>query len=97
MGMAAQKQIKTGMCSLTVDFRRVRQKDRECVIGNVGCRLFDVVDGAGLPDMTTLPERERLSRLRSEFERTYATNHPLRGALSVLRSLEIVRTIEGES
>ena len=59
-------------------------------------RLFDLVTAAALPDLDVLPERERLPRLRAEFERTYATEHPLRGALSTLRSLEIVRTIEGD-
>ena len=44
VGVAAQKQIETGMCSLTIDFRCVRQEDREPVFRNFGCRLFDVVD-----------------------------------------------------
>jgi hypothetical protein len=62
-----------------------------------GLRLFDVVTATSLPNLEVLPESDRLLRLRAEFERTYATDHPLRGALSALRSLEIVRTVEGES
>ena len=27
MGMAAQKQIETGVCGLAIDFRRMRQED----------------------------------------------------------------------
>jgi hypothetical protein len=61
-----------------------------------GLRLFDLVAGAGLPDLDALPKSERPSRLRAEFERTYATGHPLRGAFSTLRSLETIRVIEGE-
>ena len=60
-------------------------------------RLFDVVTAATLSVLDTVAERERLSYLRGEFERTYATDHPLRGALSTLRSLETIRIIEGDS
>lgn len=59
-------------------------------------RLFEIVSIADLPNLDSLPERERLARLRAEFERTYATEHPLRGALSTLRSLETIRIVEGE-
>src|SRR5215510_371761 len=44
VGMAAHKQIKTAMCSLPVDFRRMGQKDRESIVGNFGCGLFNIVD-----------------------------------------------------
>ena len=44
VGMAAQKQIKTGMCSLAVNFRCVLQEDRKPIVGNSGCCLFDVID-----------------------------------------------------
>ena len=62
-----------------------------------GLHLFDLFTVSDLPQLDAIAERERLIRLRTEFERTYATDHPLRGALSTLHSLEIVRTIEGES
>jgi len=61
-----------------------------------GLHIFDLVAAAELPKLHVLPKRERLSRLRTEFERTYATDHPLRGALSTLRSLETIRIVEGE-
>ena len=61
-----------------------------------GLRLFNLVADAEIPELHTVPDHERVSRLRKEFERTYDTAHPLRGALSALRSLEVVRTIEGE-
>lgn len=63
---------------------------------NRGLHVSNLVTVSALPDLAARPERERLSLLRGEFERTYATNHPLRGAISTLRSLEMVRTIEGE-
>jgi adenine-specific DNA-methyltransferase len=61
-----------------------------------GLHLFGLLIADALPDLNSLPEADRLPTLRLEFERTYATDHPLRGALSGLRSLEIVRTIEGD-
>ena len=48
------------------------------------------------PDLTSLPEAEKLPRLQQFFERTSAANHPLRALLSDLRSLEPIRLIEGE-
>jgi adenine-specific DNA-methyltransferase len=62
-----------------------------------GIHVFNLVADACLPDINTLPENKRLSVVRAQFERLYAAENPLRGALSTLRSLEIVRTIEGES
>ena len=44
MGVATQKQIKAGMCSLAVNFRRMRQQNRKRVLWNFGRCLFDVVD-----------------------------------------------------
>ncbi len=61
-----------------------------------GLHLFDLIAAAALPDLGGLSKRECASRLRFEFERLYATEHPLRGALSILRSLETIRIIEGE-
>src|SRR5262245_26271201 len=44
VGMATQKQIEASMCSLTVNFRCMRQQNRERAIWNSGRCLFDVVD-----------------------------------------------------
>jgi adenine-specific DNA-methyltransferase len=57
--------------------------------------LFKLISASSLPELNTLPEFERLPRLRAEFERTYEASHPLRGALFELGSLETVRIIEG--
>ncbi|MBT0651546.1 Eco57I restriction-modification methylase domain-containing protein [Geomobilimonas luticola] len=58
--------------------------------------IFDLVAQANFPKLDTLPESERLDRLRKLFETIYHTDHPLRGALFNLGSLEIVRIIEGQ-
>jgi hypothetical protein len=60
-----------------------------------GIDLFKLISTSSLPELHTLPEFERLPRLRAEFERTYEASHPLRGALFELGSLETVRIIEG--
>jgi hypothetical protein len=57
--------------------------------------LFKLISASSLPELNTLPEFDRLPRLRAEFERTYEASHPLRGALFELGSLETVRIIEG--
>ncbi|MBI4660673.1 MAG: hypothetical protein HY735_17690 [Verrucomicrobia bacterium] len=62
-----------------------------------GLHLFDLAASAALPDLNSLPEPERLPRLGAEFERTYNINHPLRGALHTLRSLETIRIIEDKT
>jgi hypothetical protein len=59
--------------------------------------LFDLVHQAHLPALADIAEPQRLVRLREVFETLYDTNHPVRGALHTLRSLEIVRIIEGEA
>jgi hypothetical protein len=60
-------------------------------------RLFDLMEEkVDLPDVNLMPESTRLSDLRSLFETVYESNHPLRGSLHTLRSLETVRIIEGE-
>src|SRR6478752_8073279 len=41
--VSAQQQIKPGMCGLAVDFRCMRQQDRECPVGNRRPRFFDIV------------------------------------------------------
>lgn len=61
-----------------------------------GLKIFDLVEKAELPDIETLPEPKRLPTLRDTFERLYDLKHPLRGALQTLRSLDVVRIIEGD-
>ena len=62
-----------------------------------GLRLFDLVQQAGLPALDAIPEPQRLSRLRKEFERVYDLQHPLRAALHDLQTVEEVRIIEGKA
>jgi len=58
--------------------------------------LFDYVAGEKLPALADIPKTQRLDRLREIFERLHASNHPVRGCLFSLKSLEPVRIIEGE-
>src|SRR5262249_11488385 len=58
--------------------------------------LFRYVEEARLPKLSAVPKAERLAVLRETFERIYDLNHPLRGCLFSLGSLETVRIIEGE-
>src|SRR5262245_36774034 len=44
VGMATQKQIEAGMCSLAIDFGCMRQQNRKCVLWNFGRCLLDIVD-----------------------------------------------------
>ncbi|MDI1247848.1 MAG: Eco57I restriction-modification methylase domain-containing protein [Lacunisphaera sp.] len=62
-----------------------------------GLRLFDLVTQANLPDITKVPEKDRLSTLRKKFEELYDIEHPLRKALFSLGDLEVVRIIEGKT
>jgi hypothetical protein len=62
-----------------------------------GLRLFDLVAQANLPDVTALPEAERLKRLRRLFETLHDGAHPLKIALDKLQTLDIVRIIEGKT
>jgi hypothetical protein len=52
---------------------------------------------ARLPVLAEFPEVQRLAVLRETFERIYNLNHPIRGCLFSLGSLETVRIIEGEA
>jgi hypothetical protein len=61
-----------------------------------GLKIFELVEKAKLPDIESLPEAQRLPTLREAFERLYDLKHPLRGALQSIRSLDVVRIIEGE-
>jgi adenine-specific DNA-methyltransferase len=58
--------------------------------------LFKYVQDARLPGLSRIPESKRTARLRELFENLYGTNHPIRGCLQSLRSLEAVRSIEAE-
>ena len=62
-----------------------------------GLRLCDLVQQAGLPTLDAMPEAQRLSRLRKEFERVYDLQHPIRAALHDLQTVEEVRIIEGKA
>ena len=44
MGMATEKQVEAGMCSLTVNLGCMRQQDRKRVVWNLGRCLLYVVD-----------------------------------------------------
>jgi hypothetical protein len=62
-----------------------------------GLRLFDLVAQADLPDITKLPEKDRLPKLRQKFEELHDGAHPLRIALDKLQTLDTVRIIEGKA
>ncbi|MFN3408990.1 MAG: hypothetical protein ACK45B_08365 [Limisphaerales bacterium] len=66
-------------------------------VHGAGLRLFDLVAQAPLPDVTALPEPQRLPRLRQLFETLHDGTHPLRIALDQLSTLDTVRIIEGKS
>ncbi|MBK9140193.1 MAG: hypothetical protein IPM17_15750 [Verrucomicrobia bacterium] len=66
-------------------------------VHGAGLRLFDLVAQAALPDVTALPEPQRLPRLRQLFETLRDGTHPLRQALEKLASLETIRIIEGKA
>jgi hypothetical protein len=51
----------------------------------------------GVTPVLSEPEARRLAVLRETFERIYDLNHPIRGCLFSLGSLETVRIIEGEA
>jgi hypothetical protein len=57
--------------------------------------LFRSVEEARLPALVGIPETKRLAVLQEIFDRIYDPNHPIRGCLLSLRSLDTVRLIEG--
>ena len=57
--------------------------------------LFRYIEEAKLPVLAEIPETKRFAVLRETFERIYDLNHPIRGCLFALGSLEAVRIIEG--
>jgi hypothetical protein len=64
---------------------------------DAGLRLFDLVAQADLPDITKLPEKDRLPKLRQKFEELHDGAHPLKVALDKLQTLDTVRIIEGKA
>jgi type I restriction-modification system DNA methylase subunit len=59
--------------------------------------LFKLVEEARLPVLADIPEKQRYSRLQEIYERISNDRHPIRGCLESLKSLEVVRIIEGEN
>ena len=55
---------------------------------------FKLLEEAKLPKVEDISESHRLPALRKTFEQIYDVNHPIRGCLFSLRSLEPVRIIE---
>ena len=66
-------------------------------VHGAGLRIFDLVAQAGLPDIESIPESERLPTLREKFEDLYEGHHPVRIALDKLQTLDTVRIIEGKA
>lgn len=59
--------------------------------------LFKYAEEARLPALEDVPKARRTEVVQETFERIYALNHPIRSCLFSLRSLEVVRIIEGEA
>ncbi|MEI6343447.1 MAG: Eco57I restriction-modification methylase domain-containing protein [Verrucomicrobiota bacterium] len=66
-------------------------------VHGAGLGMFDEVERAGIPDVTSLAEGDRLPVLRRKFEELHDGTHPLRLALDKLQTLETVRIIEGKA
>jgi adenine-specific DNA-methyltransferase len=66
-------------------------------VHGAGLHLFDLVAQAQLPAPNTIPETQRLPRLRTLFEALHDGAHPLRIALDKLQTLDSVRIIEGKA
>jgi hypothetical protein len=56
--------------------------------------LFDETAKLEPPDLSKVPEKQKLERLQEAFSKAYEKNAALRGMLSDLKSLEVVRVIE---
>jgi adenine-specific DNA-methyltransferase len=61
-----------------------------------GLLVSDLVLQASLPTIGSISDNRRIPHLRELFESLYSGDHPLRGALHTLLSLETVRIIEGQ-
>jgi hypothetical protein len=69
MGMPAQQQVESGMASMAINLRGVGEQNGKGVGGNVGGRLFDVIDpivmrvvDTGQIDALATPGREVRTR-----------------------------------
>jgi len=60
-----------------------------------GLRLFDLIASVDLPDLTRLPEKDRISTLRKKFEEIYDIEHPSAPPF-FLGNPETVRIIGGK-
>ena len=58
--------------------------------------LFKRLEEDQPPVLAEIPEKQRFSRLKEIHERISNNHHPIRGCLESLKSLEVVRIIEGE-
>lgn len=64
---------------------------------SAGVRLFGLLERAHIPDINSIPDSDRISRLRTFFVTTNDVTHPLRIALDKLQTLDTVRIIEGRA
>ena len=62
-----------------------------------GVNLFEHVEKARLPAMADIPAKQRLSRLEEIYDRISNDRNPIRGCLESLKSVEVVRIIEGRA
>jgi hypothetical protein len=60
-------------------------------------KLFDQTAKLDPPDLARVPEKEKLERLQETFSKAYDKNATLRGILSDLNTLDVVRVIEDVS
>lgn len=56
---------------------------------------FELLTKANLPQMESIPSHQRLSELRTLFQRLNANDHPVYAMLFDLQALDVVRIIEG--
>lgn len=66
-------------------------------VHDAGLRIFDQVEAANLPALETIPETQRVPRLRQIFEALHDGTHPLKIALQKLQTLDTVRIVEGKA
>lgn len=59
--------------------------------------LFDQTAKLDLPDLTKVPEKQKLEHLQEAFSKAYDKNATLRRMLSDLKTLDVVRVIEDVS
>lgn len=59
--------------------------------------MFGHTEKAKLPHIANIPKQKRSGLIQETFQRISDLNHPIRSCLFSLRSLEVVRLIEGEA